>query len=173
MKNLVLIFSLSITGIVLSSTDFHISSSLIKNFNYTILSNSFTIGKNKSNKSVENKNAPVHPVKVHSNKVNYIVVRTGDTYPEIAKEFGMGLWQLYKYNDHLSSKDHLSEGDIVYLQPKRKHSRTTKQLVLKESKTVTEISQEEAIKIESLIQMNKNITSDNQVLPKGSIVTLH
>lgn len=173
MKNLILIFSLSITGFVLSLTNYQTRNSLIKNFNYKYLSYSFTIDKNKSKKSDENKKAPVHVVKVHANKVNYIVVRTGDTYPEIAKEFGMGLWQLYKYNDYLSSKDHLSEGDMVYLQPKRKHSRTSKHLVLKESKTIAEISQEEAIKIESLIQMNKNITSENQVLPKGSMVTLH
>ena len=173
MKNLVLIFSIIITGIVLSSTDDQTRNSLINNFNSKNLIISFRIDKIKSKKSVDDKKAPVHLVKVHSNKVNYIVIRTGDTYPEIAKEFSMGLWQLHKYNDHLSSKDHLSEGDIVYLQPKRKHSRTTKQLVLKESKTVTEISQEEAIKVQSLIQMNKNITSENQVLPKGSTVTLH
>jgi LysM repeat protein len=105
--------------------------------------------------------------------VNYIVARTGDTYLEIAKEFGMGLWQLYKYNNYSSIKDHLSEGDIVYLQPKRKYSRTVKQVVLSENKTLAEISQEEAVKIESLIQMNKSISSENQVLPKGSKVTLH
>ncbi|MEY4603780.1 MAG: hypothetical protein RIT43_1072, partial [Bacteroidota bacterium] len=59
------------------------------------------------------------------------------------------------------------------LQPKRKYSRTVKQVVLSENKTLAEISQEEAVKIESLIQMNKSISSENQVLPKGSKVTLH
>jgi LysM repeat protein len=104
--------------------------------------------------------------------VKFIIARKGDTYFRISKEFDVALWQLYKYNDFGSKKDFLEEGDLVYLQPKRNRSRTKAVLVLKEATTLISISQKEAINIESLLKMNKDILSENQNISSGKKVIL-
>lgn len=111
-----------------------------------------------------------HTVKLHENKVKYIVAKKGDTYYRISKEFGLGLWQLYKYNDFGPKKDVLVEGDIVYIQPKRKKSKT-KTLQLSQNISLRDLSQTQALKLESLLKKNENISPD-QLLSKGEKVTL-
>lgn len=111
-----------------------------------------------------------HTVKLHENKVKYIIAQKGDTYYRISKEFGLGLWQLYKYNDFGPKKDVLVEGDIVYIQPKRKKSKT-KTLQLSQNISLRELSQTQALKLESLLKKNEN-TSPDQILTKGEKVTL-
>jgi hypothetical protein len=113
-----------------------------------------------------------HKVEKHANKVNYITARKGDTYVRVAKEFGMGLWQLYKYNDHSLKQDCLKEGEIVYLQPKRKRSKVKNFILVSSPLTLTEISQKEAVSVISLLRLNKDITSEFQLLKSGSKVTL-
>jgi uncharacterized FlgJ-related protein len=112
-----------------------------------------------------------HSVMTHVNRVKYVVVRKGDTFYRISKEFGLGLWQLYKYNDFGQRKDVLVEGDIVYIQPKRNKSRNIGSVKLTKEMSLRELSQVEAIKLESLIKLN-NISSGDKVLPKGEKVTL-
>jgi uncharacterized FlgJ-related protein len=112
-----------------------------------------------------------HSVMTHENRVKYVVARKGDTFYRISKEFGLGLWQLYKYNDFGQRKDVLVEGDIVYIQPKRNKSRNIGSVKLTKEMSLRELSQVEAIKLESLIKLN-NISSGDKVLPKGEKVTL-
>lgn len=113
-----------------------------------------------------------HDVKIHRNKINYIVVRKGDTFYKISKEFKIGLWQLYRYNDFGPKKDLLEEGDIVYLEPKRKHAREKDAtVVVTKNMTWTAISQQEGIRLESLLDMN-NATSPDDIVPKGQKVLL-
>lgn len=112
-----------------------------------------------SSSSLENS----HTIMIHKNKVNYVVVKKGDTFYKIAKEFNLGLWQLYRYNDFGVRKDVLQEGDLVYLQPKRKHSKSKENdYVTKKATTLRQISQEEAIKLESLIKLN-NVSPDDKL----------
>jgi hypothetical protein len=113
-----------------------------------------------------------HVVSVHENKVKFVVARKGDTYFRISKEFDVALWQLYKYNDFGAKKDFLEEGDLVYLQPKRNKSKSKDVLVLKEPATLISISQKEAINIKSLLKMNKDILSENQIISSGKKVIL-
>lgn len=114
-----------------------------------------------------------HQVSTHANKVRYIVARKGDTYVRIAKEFDMGLWQLYRYNDSDQKKDCLMEGDIVYLQPKRKRSHVHETFNVTNAVTLSQIAQKEAVNIKSLLKLNKDITSEFQLLKSGSKVILH
>ena len=93
-----------------------------------------------------------HQIVLHNNKIKYIVVKKGDTFWKIAKEFEMGLWQLYKYND-LSKKDILQEGDIIYLQPKKNKAKT-KKIRVKNGDTLRSISQEHGIKLKALCKKN-------------------
>lgn len=114
-----------------------------------------------------------HNVSLHANKVRFVVARKGDTYVRIAKEFDMGLWQLYRYNDSDPKKDYLLEGDIVYLQPKRKRSHVHESYTVSSAITLNNIAQKEAVNVKSLLKLNKDISSEFQVLKSGSKVTLH
>ena len=116
----------------------------------------------------------LHQVAVHKNKVKYIVVKKGDTFFRIAEEFNMGLWQLYKYNDFGEKKDVLVEGDIVYLQPKKRKSKNAdkKELTLSKSVDLRTVSQTEAIKLSSLLAMNPTLSSADEQIKKGTKIKL-
>lgn len=109
-------------------------------------------------------------VMLHDNKVKYVVAQRGDTYYRIAKEFDLGLWQLYKYNDIVSQKDVLEVGDIIYIQPKRGRSKKSANTYSK-SLTIAEIAQIEAVRLKKLMKIN-GLSSENQVVEKGDKVTL-
>lgn len=112
-----------------------------------------------AHKVIKPKVAPVtavgfkkHEVKVHDNNIRFIVAKKGDTPYKIAKEFDMGLWQIYKYND-LAHTDKIDEGDIVYLQPKRNKAKFEFH-VAEEGDTMKKISQKYGIKLKKLYQRN-------------------
>jgi LysM repeat protein len=125
-----------------------------------------------SKKETAAKAYQAHAVKVHKNKIDYIVARKGDTYYKISKEFKIGMWQLYRYNDFGPKKDLLEEGDIVYLEPKRRRAKEKgATYVAAKNTTITAISQSEGIKVESLMEMN-NISSPDEIVPKGQKILL-
>lgn len=109
-------------------------------------------------------------VRNHENKVKYIVAQRGDTYYRISKEFGVALWQLYKYNDFGSKKDVLEEGDLVYIQPKR-HKSKRKSITITEPITVNELAQIEAVYSTSIMRKN-DIDSPDRSLQKGEKIIL-
>jgi len=105
-----------------------------------------------------------------ANKVKYIIAKKGDTFYRISREFDMALWQLYRYNDFGPNKDVLVEGDIVYLQPKKR--RTTNKYIKTDSElTPRELSQKYAVKLEPLMRRNE-FSSPDQLLPVGEKVIL-
>lgn len=112
-----------------------------------------------------------HTVMLHENKVRYIVAKKGDTFYRIAREYDMGLWQLYKYNDFGNNKDYLEEGDIVYLQPKRHKSKMKKVYTVSAPTTLRAISQLEGVKLSSLIDKN-TVSSPDEMLQKGEKIML-
>ncbi len=113
-----------------------------------------------------------HTVLIHQNKVKYILAKKGDTFYKISKEFDLGLWQLYKYNDFDSKKDMLEAGDIIYLQPKRKHSKSEQKTIkITDSISLRQISQKEAIQLEKLMKVNNNLLPD-ELIKKGELITL-
>lgn len=125
-----------------------------------------------SNSSLIEVNAVRHQVMVHRNKINYLVVKKGDTFYRISKEFDMSLWQLYQYNDFDKHKDVLEIGDIVYLQPKRFHAKgKRKYLICKKNISLIDLSQEEGIRVKSLMRLNQ-LESENKIFQKGSKVIL-
>lgn len=112
-----------------------------------------------------------HQVLVHKNELKYIVAKKGDTYYRISKEFNIGLWQLYKYNEFGDKKDFLEEGDIIYLQAKKRKSKTDKVYEAKETCTLRMIAQSEGIKVQRLMKMNQ-IDSEDQKITKGQKIIL-
>ena len=87
------------------------------------------------------------------NRVQYIVVKQGDSFEKLSKELELMSWQLPKYND-LSSSSKLQPGDILYLQPKRRRA-TAREHVVKAGESMRTISQEHAVKLSRLYKLNK------------------
>ena len=107
----------------------------------------------------------------HSNNVNFIVAKQGDSFYQIARKTGLTLRQLHKYNDFDRKKEILIAGDIVYLEPKKYRSKTKKELILEKPMTLREVSQQEAIRLKPLMRKNQSSSPDEQ-LPKGEKVFL-
>jgi LysM repeat protein len=111
-----------------------------------------------------------------NNTVRFIIAKKGDTYYKIAQEFDLALWQLYAYNSYDEKKEYLAEGDIVYIEPKKARLKSSsnsmkKSITLKQSQTVQEISQKEAIKVGAIIRKNK--LNPTAVLQKGQVIELN
>ncbi len=110
-----------------------------------------------------------HEVKIN-NDVKYIIVKKGDTFEKIAKEFSMWEKELYKYND-LTKDSALRPGQVLYLQPKRNKAEAGKDKhVVKPGETLYSISQYYAVKLKKL-RFRNNLMSDMEVKP-GDIIYL-
>lgn len=110
-------------------------------------------------------------IQTHSNDVNFIIVKQGDSFFQIAQKAGLTLRQLHKYNDFDKKKETLKIGDIIYLEPKRNRSKTKKEIILEKPMTLREVSQKEAIRLKPLMRKNQSSSPDEQ-LPKGEKVFL-
>ncbi|MES2589710.1 MAG: glucosaminidase domain-containing protein [Bacteroidota bacterium] len=115
--------------------------------------------------------ANAHTVETHKNNIKYIVAKKGDTYYRISKEFGIGMWQLYKYNEFGEKKDCLVAGDIIYLAPKKRKSKTNATFEVKEEITLRMIAQKEGIKVQRLMKFNELSQADEN-LKKGTKIML-
>lgn len=89
---------------------------------------------------------------MENNRIRYVLAKQGDTPQSIARDTGIWEWEIYRYNE-LEKSDILKEGQIVYLQPKR---RNTKQNwhVVQEGETMYEISQKYGLKLNVLHRRN-------------------
>ena len=99
-------------------------------------------------------------VYLHPNNIKYVWSKENESFLDIAKEFELGLWQLYKYND--ISKDYtLKYGERVYIQPKRNKSKLTNTHSVEKDETLRSISQLYGIKIKKLKKRNKFIINSS------------
>lgn len=97
-----------------------------------------------------------------NNRIKYVVVQDGDTYYKIAHDLDMRLWQLHNYNE-TGKQTCLQAGDIVYLQPKRRHSRKEEIHTARWGETMYYISQLYGIKIRHLYKMNNMLDGQEPV----------
>ena len=110
---------------------------------------------------------PIFPRKA----VVSVQVKEGQTLYQISKSNQLTLRQLYKFNDFGLQADILEPGTNVYLEKKKRKS-TQKEFVLVErSATLRQISNQEGIRLKSLMRMNQGSSPDEQ-LPKGEKVFL-
>jgi len=92
---------------------------------------------------------------MENNRVQYIVVKDGDTVEKIENEFQMLRWELKRYNE-LEDGFALTPGQIIYIQPKRDKSEPGKEFHnVTEGETMYSISQKYGIKLKSLYEMNR------------------
>jgi len=95
------------------------------------------------------------PRVAENNRIQYIIVKDGDTKEKLEKEFQLLRWELPKYNE-LNSDFQLVPGQILYLQPKREKTEPGKEYCNTEAgDTMYLISQRFGIKLKSLYEMNR------------------
>ena len=105
------------------------------------------------------------------NGVHVVKADSDDTYYKISKKSGITLRQIHKYNATKWNNKHLQKGDIVYIAPKRFRSRKNKYIILSKNSSPLEVSQQEGVKLKSLLRKNR-ISSPNEQLRKGEKVFL-
>lgn len=88
------------------------------------------------------------------NRINYIVVREGDTYESLRKEMGLMPFELFRYNN-ITRDSLLYPGRELYIQPKRNQAEAGKLYhTVKKGENLYMISQMYGVKPERLMQMN-------------------
>ena len=91
------------------------------------------------------------------NRTDYILAKEGDSYASLSEELDMMFWQLPKYNDAKTTDD-LHEGQIVFLQPKRRVAEPGKVThKVSEGETMHFISQKYAVKLSRLYLLNRMV----------------
>jgi LysM repeat protein len=108
----------------------------------------------------ENKEEKAESIKSYGkevivNGVPGIVAKAGDSYAQIALDYGMKVYQLYRNND-LPKDAICKEGDTVYLKSKKNKSDIATHIV-GENETMYAISQRYAVKLEKLLDRNELI----------------
>ncbi|MBQ8770925.1 MAG: glucosaminidase domain-containing protein [Bacteroides sp.] len=106
-----------------------------------------------------------------ANGLLYIVVRAGDTWKSISKEFDISQKKLRKYNDLYKGYE-LRPGDILYLEKKnRKAQKEHIVHVLRAGESMYLISQKYGIRLKNLYKLNK-MQADEPAPEVGTILRL-
>ncbi len=90
---------------------------------------------------------------LHKNNIKYIVVEENETLESISEKTEVSVKRLLKYND-LDYDDTISEGQNLYIQPKRSRGKE-KFYTVKEGDTMYSISQTQGIKLKCLYKRNR------------------
>ncbi|HDJ33078.1 MAG TPA: LysM peptidoglycan-binding domain-containing protein [Bacteroidetes bacterium] len=91
---------------------------------------------------------------MQNNRIDYVIAEEGDTYPDLAREFDLMPWEIYRYNE-IPRTAKPEPGQIVYLQPKRNRAEAGYEThVVLEGETMYGISQRYGIKLSRLYRMN-------------------
>ena len=94
----------------------------------------------------------IRNIYMHPNRIKYVKSENQDTYMTIAKDLKLKLWQLQKYNDSKETNI-LTEGTIVFIQPKRKKGKV-KVHKYNKNESLISISQFYGVKLKSLKKRN-------------------
>ena len=105
-------------------------------------------------------NSPNGLYKVYKNNgKRLIIARKNDTYEKIADAFELHLRQLFRYND-VDKKHKIKEGEIIYLQKKRRKPKHKYKIhLVRSGETLQSISQLYGIRLSRIDKVNN--------LPKG------
>jgi LysM repeat protein len=97
-----------------------------------------------------------------------VMVREGDTYKSILRDNDITMEKLVKYND-LEPDQPLHQDMILYLKSKKSKGKESYHIV-KEGETMYSISQDYAIKLDNLLDMNLMVSYENPA--EGEIIYL-
>jgi uncharacterized FlgJ-related protein len=88
------------------------------------------------------------------NRIDYIIVKEGDTYQGLTRELELMPYELAQYNE-IPRDSKFSKGQVLYLQPKRsKASVEFSYHTVEAGETMYDISQMYGIKLKNLYQLN-------------------
>ena len=107
-------------------------------------------------------------VRIHANKLKYVVLEDGQNLEDIAIEFEMKIDRLLEYND-LKWDEKPEAGSVIFLQKKKKKG-SEKYYYAKEGETMYEISQKFGITLSDLYKKNKMLVGSQPV--KGQKIWL-
>ena len=106
-----------------------------------------------------------------ANGLLYMVVRAGDTWKTISKEFDISQKKLRKYNDLYKGYE-LQPGDILYLEKKNRKAQKEHIIhVLRAGESMYLISQKYGIRLKNLYKLNK-MDADEPAPEVGTILRL-
>ena len=104
------------------------------------------------------------------NRIDYIIVKEGDTYQSITGEYDLMPFELARYNE-IERDAKLSKGQELYLQTKRsKASVEFRFHTVEEGETMYRISQMYGIKLRKLYQ--KNLMAGDEEPAPGTVLSL-
>ncbi|MCU0363752.1 MAG: glucosaminidase domain-containing protein [Bacteroidales bacterium] len=96
----------------------------------------------------------VAPRILENNRIQYIIVKDGESREKLEKEFGLLRWELPRYNE-LDNDFVPGAGQLLYLQPKREKAAPGNDYhVVAEGEKMYGIAQKYGIKLKSLHEMN-------------------
>jgi len=93
-----------------------------------------------------------HSIKMSTNRIKFCIAKEGDTFSSLSKELLLMPWQLPKYNE-LPPNAQLEEGQIIYLQPKRKKGNAHDH-IMEDGDTLWSVSHTYGIKMKHLLKLN-------------------
>lgn len=89
-----------------------------------------------------------------NNRRKLIFARDGDQIQSLAAEFDIYSWQIVKYNE-FSKKEKLQQGQMVYLEKKRRKSADHSTHVFREGESMHGVAQLYGIRLERLYKINQ------------------
>lgn len=105
-----------------------------------------------------------------TNDIHYITAQENDTYEKIAYDTRLTIKRLLKYNEATGNVK-LKEGDIVFLQAKKKYaSKNNKLHTVREGESLHSISQLYGMRLKTLYKLNK--LPDNYTPVPGDVLKL-
>jgi LysM repeat protein len=105
---------------------------------------------------------PVYPdgeFKINETKV--VFVKKGTSYLAIAKQYDIDLSKIFEFNE-IPETEEITKDQLIYLQRKRKTG-NNKFHIVQHGETLHEIAQQEAIRLESLLELN--LLNDEHMQP--------
>ena len=103
--------------------------------------------------------------------VEFIITKQGDELKKLADELKMSQGQLRKYNDLDKDKTTFEEGEVLYIQPKRRKAPDGYRYhVIQQGETLKKVSQLYAVRLSRLYRMNG--LDENSVLQIGQEIKL-
>ena len=122
--------------------------------------------KGKGNRGIDN--FSINPYEArnveHRNGAKAFTAKEGDTYEQIAREFSLKEWEIFKYND-AKKGDKLSKGEIVYLQTKKGSAPRGNDIhVMKKGETLWDVAQWYGVRLNALYRKNRMAHGEEPVV---------
>lgn len=92
-------------------------------------------------------------VEVFEGRIKFVRAKPGDSFRKLAHDLEMTHGMLARWND-MDKEAALSEGQVIYIQPKRAAAKTTTEHVAKQGESLWGVSQQYGVKLAKLAKYN-------------------